>query len=270
MKNKGKKKKMIIIVLVVVAVLTVVQMVVLGYFGGIGPLGKLQEVKMRKHAGNAEKYAVENVAVLENSPLKGKNICFLGSSVTYGSSSLQVTFAEYIAKRNECTFVKEAVSGTTLVDNGKNSYIQRMLNNIDKNAEFDVFVCQLSTNDAAKKLPMGEVSNSTNLEDFDTSTIIGAEEYIIAYVKQTWNCPVVFYTGTKYDSEQYGQMVDALYELEGKWNIGVIDLWNDPDMNAVSEEDYALYMVDKIHPSQAGYLEWWTPKMETYLYGFVK
>jgi len=32
-------------------------------------------------------------------------------------------------------------------------------------------------------------------------------EYIICYAKQTWNCPVLFYTGTKYDSEQYAEMV---------------------------------------------------------------
>lgn len=270
MKKRRNKKKVIIIILVVVAILTIVQIFVLGYFGGMGPLGNLKEAKLRKHAGNANEYALENVTVLSESPLKGKNICFLGSSVTYGESSLQVSFAEYIAKRNECTFVKEAVSGTTLVDNGENSYIQRMMKHIDKNAEFDVFACQLSTNDAAKKLPMGEVSDSTNLEDFDTSTVIGAEEYIIAYVKQTWDCPVVFYTGTKYDSEQYGQMIDALYELQEKWGIGIIDLWNDSDMNAVSEEDYALYMVDEIHPSQAGYLKWWTPKMEEYLYSFIE
>ncbi len=49
--------------------------------------------------------------------------------------------------------------------------------------------------------------------------------------------------------------------------IGVIDLWNDAEMNAVSEEDYALYMNDEVHPTQAGYLLWWVPKFQAYLYG---
>ncbi len=44
--------------------------------------------------------------------------------------------------------------------------------------------------------------------------------------------------------------------------IGVIDLWNNEEMNAVSDEDYDLYMYDSIHPTQAGYLEWWTPVIE--------
>ncbi len=31
----------------------------------------------------------------------------------------------------------------------------------------------------------------------------------------------------------------------------------------------AHYMADHIHPMGVGYLLWWTPKMESYLYGFV-
>lgn len=183
---------------------------------------------------------------------------------------MDVSFADYISYRNGCEYVKEAVSGTTLVDNGKTSYIQRMKNNIGTDEKFDAFVCQLSTNDASKEMPIGELSRSENLEDFDTQTITGAMEYITVYAKQTWNCPVIFYTGTKYDSKQYQQMVDVLFELQDKYGIGVIDLWNDEEMNDVSEKEYEVYMADPVHPTQAGYLEWWTPKMEEYLYQFLE
>lgn len=111
--------------------------------------------------------------------------------------------------RNDTSYIKEAVPGTTLVDNGEQSYIQRMINNISPDEQVDLFVCQLSTNDASAGNPMGEISDSQNLEDFNTGTIIGALEYILTYVKQTWDCPIMFYTGTKYDSEAYGQMVEA-------------------------------------------------------------
>ena len=40
-------------------------------------------------------------------------------------------------------------------------------------------------------------------------------------------------------------------------------------MNAVGAEDYALYMADGIHPTQAGYLLWWTPKFELGLIDFL-
>lgn len=60
-----------------------------------------------------------------------------------------VSFADYIGAMNDCNIIKEAVSGTTLVDEGVDSYISR-LNKIDtQNA--DIFVCQLSTNDATQK-----------------------------------------------------------------------------------------------------------------------
>ena len=49
----------------------------------------------------------------------------------------------------------------------------------------------------------------------------------------------------------------------------MIDLWNDAEFNELTDEECSLYMADKIHPTQAGYLKWWTPymeeKMEEYL-----
>ena len=48
--------------------------------------------------------------------------------------------------------------------------------------------------------------------------------------------------------------------------IELVDLWNDEEMNAVSEENYDLYMYDSIHPSRAGYTLWWTPKFQEILY----
>lgn len=214
--------------------------------------------------GNKDQYSVANTPTLENSSLNGKQIIFLGSSVTFGSASQGESFVDFMAKRDGIVPIKEAVSGTTLVDNGKKSYIARMLT-IDPNLQADAFVCQLSTNDASKKMPLGEIVSGYKLEDFDTQTVAGAIEYIICYAKSTWDCPVIFYTGTQYKSEQYAKMVELLLQIQEKWDIGVIDLWNDAEMNAVSKEDYNLYMVNGIHPSKAGYRDWWTPKFETYL-----
>lgn len=249
-KNAGKKK--LWIVLCVVAVFLIAQTLTLlgfkGYF----------------KAGNAGKYSVSNAEALQSSPLSGKTIIFLGSSVTYGSQARGESFADFMEKRDGIVAVKEAVSGTTLVDNDEKSYIQRMLT-IDPSIQADAFVCQLSTNDASKELPLGEIAEGTDKAAFDTSTVTGAMEYVIAYARETWGCPVIFYTGTKYDSPAYEAMVNRLLELQEKWDIGVIDLWNSEKMNGVSEGDYKLYMADKIHPTRAGYRDWWTPEFEAYL-----
>lgn len=266
MKKVGKV--LLIIALILVLLLALAYGALQGLLGH-GPFRFLNTMYLKGLPGNAEIYRPENVAPVENSPLSGMNLCFLGSSVTEGAASLETSFAEYIAVRNNCTYVKEAVGGTTLADNDKTSYIQRMLHNIDPNAQFDAFICQLSTNDASNAIPLGEISSSRNLEDFDTKTVLGALEYIIVYADTTWHCPVVIYTGTQYDSPAYGKMVEQLLKLQEKYEIGVIDLWNDAEMNQVSEEDYKLYMFDGIHPTQAGYLNWWTPKMEAYLYDYL-
>lgn len=197
-------------------------------------------------------------------PINGKTIIWLGSSVTYGSASGGQSMADVIRNEYDCTCIKEAVSGTTLVDNGPSSYVQRMLT-IDKTIKADFFICQLSTNDATQNLPIGKVSASKNIDDFNTSTVAGAIEYIVSYASETFNCPVIFYTGTYYNSPNYRKMVELLFEIQEKWDIGIIDLWNDEEMKSISATDRKRFMADDIHPTLTGYKRWWTPKFVEYL-----
>ena len=201
---------------------------------------------------------------VSNSPLRGYRILYLGSSVTNGSASGGVSFAEYIAERNGTEYVKEAVNGTTLAD-GKDSYIER-LRKLGAEMKFDLFICQLSTNDAAQKKPLGAPSLT---EKPDTSTVCGAIEYIINYVRKTWACPVIFYTNSYYESENYLAMVEALDKISELYRIGVTDLYRDSEFNNISKEQRAFYMADAIHPTRMGYRKWWTPKMETYIMGYL-
>ncbi len=215
-------------------------------------------------------YELENVEVLPENVLSSKNIAYLGSSITEGSASMGVSYVEYISKRNNNKYTKEAISGTTLSNNNSeigqgDSYVDRLVR-MDTSINYDLFVCQLSTNDAHQLKPLGELSGSRNLEDFDTSTIYGAIEYIIAYVKKTWGCTVVFYTSPKFDNPQYAEMVEALYAIQEKWNIKIIDMYVDEDFNAITADERALYMADDFHPTAAGYLDWWTPYFEKFLY----
>lgn len=244
----------------------VIVLIVFVLINGIGTGIWIANYKGYFNKGNKKQYAPEKVEALSDSPLKGMNIAFLGSSVTEGARSKGVSFVEYLAKRNQFTYEKEAVSGTKLVDDGKSSYVER-LSNFDKNAKFDLVIVQLSTNDAGDNASAcGTVSSSYDRDTFDTSTVSGAIEYIISYCRETWNCPVVFYTGTKNSKNGYEDMVKILYQIKDKWGIGVIDLWSELKTDI---PEYKLYMADEIHPTQAGYLEWWTPQMEKDLYEFL-
>lgn len=221
----------------------------------------------QKNYGNSAYYDPDHVEVLPDTVLKGKTICYLGSSVTLGASAENISFVEFIAKRLQTEYVKEAVSGTTLADNGENSYISR-LKRLEPQQKVDLFVCQLSTNDASAGTPLGSLVSEG--QAFDTKTVYGAIEWIITYVKEKFDCPIVFYTNAYYENEAYAKMVEALATVQKKYDIGVIDLYTDEVFNEITAEQKHMYMADEIHPTKAGYLEWWTPVMENELCTFYE
>lgn len=205
----------------------------------------------------------------EKVSLEGKTIVWLGSSVTYGSANNGVSMADYLANAVGCKSVKWAVSGTTLYDNDSNSYVSRLKSQGKRQKTCDYFICQLSTNDASQNKPLGSVSDSFDMADFDVHTVCGAIEYIIAYAKDKWDCPVAFYTGPRYNSAAYQAMVDALLQIQEKWGIYILDFWNDPDFHAMTPRDQqkwlSKYMADDIHPNAKGYEDWWTPAFEEFI-----
>ena len=253
-----KKRTKIILIIVLAVFLFVTVGGYLGYkiFGS-----KMMALVFMSRPGNAAEYSIDKVEADPDSALSGKNIIFLGSSVTEGYGSGGISFVDYLEARDNINVVKDAVGGTALVTENAQSYIPRM-EKIDKSFPADAFVCQLSTNDASRKLPLGTVSQETELSGFDTSTIAGAIEYIICFAKETWNCPVVFYINPQYESEEYAAMVDLLLAIQEKWDIAIIDFWNDTSINQITQEQKSLYMIDDVHPSKAGYLLWWTPVFE--------
>jgi len=179
--------------------------------------------------------------------LKGKTILFLGSSVTYGSAAGGVSFADLMAERCGINCIKEAVSGTTLADIGDDSYVSR-LKKVDTTVKPDLFICQLSTNDA---------SPERNIALSEVETAI---RFILQYVKTTFRCPAAFYTGTYFENGKYADMVNLLYRLQEEYDFYILDLYHDGEMRAVSAEMYQHYMADPIHPTLKGYAEWWTPR----------
>lgn len=210
------------------------------------------------------------LAAQEDNPWDGLHIIWLGSSVTYGTKSDGYSMAHAIGDNHpESTFEIYAVGGTTLVNDAETSYINRM-KAIVPEAQPDLFIVQLSTNDATIGKPYGELTDSFDPTTFDDKTIIGAMETIISYVQAVFGCPVVFYSGSYFDSEAYALMVDIMLDIQAKWGTGVVDLFHNEEMTALyGTEQHAAYMADDIHPNRLGYVEWWTPVFEEYLAEFV-
>lgn len=255
----------------------------------------------RPDANSEADYGLNAVASLGATALTGKTLYWLGSSVTYGTASGGVSMADYIAKRNGCTSVKEAVGGTTMLVTEPNrdphgnvmvdgqtgkpylSFVERMPDgDFDPAADVDVLLCQISTNDAGKTYSdrWGEITASDvkDKDAFDTATTLGATEYIIAYALATWNCKIVLWSGAWFGENKnpsipqtsgasYAALIEQMKPLADKWDIEILDLFNDEAFNGIAQKDYKYYMSDPIHPKKAGYLEWWTPAFEKFLYG---
>ena len=110
----------------------------------------------------------------------------------------------------------------------------------------------------------GSALKGTTIIFLGSSVTYGAASKGISfvdYIANRWSCPVVFYTNPRYESAAYGEMVTLLKEIASKWDISIIDLWDDEGFNVITPEERKLYMADAIHPTQAGYLKWWTPKI---------
>ena len=258
----------------VLKIILILPAVIIALYAALQIYVRIEENKRADAPGNADEWNAENLAEQPASILNGKTLLFLGSSVTFGAAAEGQSFAELFASLDDVHMIKEAESGTTLADktsvpaliafgNG-DSYVKR-LKALDQNTAVDCAVIQLSTNDATLKLPLGDLSTSFQKEDFDAETVTGAMEYIIAYCKEVWNCPAVFYTGSYFESDAYLAMVKQLYKLQEKWHIGIIDLYTDKDFNNISRETYDFYMYDPIHPTKAGYVQWWYPRMRAEL-----
>ena len=216
--------------------------------------------------GNDDQYSVANMQYVPGSALEGKTFYWLGSSVTYGASACGESMADFIAKKDGAVCLKEAVSGTTLADVKAESYVQRFnsyLSSEDCADHLDAFVCQLSTNDRGTPELFGEITPDEvrDAASFDCATTFGAMEYLVATVKEVWDCPVFFYTNPPLN-ENYDRMVEGLEKLAEKWDISVIDLYHNETIGSMSEEENALYMADSVHPTRAGYRELWMPIFE--------
>lgn len=225
------------------------------------PLHQRFYTKLAYLSGNNKKYGLNTVQTILG-PLLGKKVLFLGSSVTFGFGALGESFVDFLWKKAGVEAIKDAENGTTLVDQDTfysgDSYVARFNEELKEDAP-EMLVLQLSTNDIKRgSKVLGEISSSGQ---FDTQTITGALEYIISTAQKEWNCPILLFTNPYFDSELYGKMVKRSHELEQKYNIEILDLYNDP---AFKKQDQ-LYMADEIHPTRAGYKEKWLPKFETKL-----
>lgn len=218
----------------------------------------LQIPHTQELAGNQEEYAVKNAPQNKDSLLSDKRIFFLGSSITYGAGSLGESFVDYLNQEDGLAVIKDTISGTTLAGS-KNKYGESYVTRLRQTTPeaVDGIVVQLSTNDGRQGIPLGSISNSSNMDDLDWNTTTGAIEYIAADIKTRWHSKLAFYTCLR-EANDYDQLVKQLKDLQDKWHFTLFDLRADHGVLSMIHNDPET-MVDDAHPTRKGYEKIWTP-----------
>lgn len=181
-------------------------------------------------------------------PLKDKTVFFLGSSVTrgHGGNTDGTSFADDVAALTGMKSVKEAVSGTTLVNNSDDSYIAR-LTKLDFAQQPDAMILQLSTNDFNA--------------GYDDESIAQAIQIIAdTLYERAPNCKLFLYTcPLKPVQPYYGRYKAFVERVNGEFKdecgFTVIDLFN---LNFI-DPDGAYMQADGLHPTREGYASLFTP-----------
>jgi hypothetical protein len=208
--------------------------------------------------GNRDEFSPVRVELNPNSALYGKRIGFLGSSITYGAAARGVSFVEYLQAGDGVLATKSAISGTTLAGTSPRTYVSRLVSDFSTLDHYDLFVCQLSTNDSRAHKALGTITPDDQRSGFDRDTTLGAIEFICEYVRKNFDCPVMFYTCVRKPDDDYARLVAALFDAQKKWGFGILDLWRDPVVKSITAlSPYA--MMDDAHPTRLGYQKIWTP-----------
>ena len=216
----------------------------------------------RFQKGNSDCFGPDYVSFDVNSPLAGRKIAFLGSSITAGFAAKDISFVDYLAAKDGVVTTKSAISGTTLAGLTEEGYLMRIYHDFDKNKNYDLFVCQLSTNDYKNNKKLGKITPVSQKDNFDRETTLGAIEEVARYVNTELGCPLVFYTcPQKEPVKQYQELVELLGQLQEKWHFKIIDLFNNQALMAATSA-HPNAMFDNIHPTREGYLKLWLPVFE--------
>lgn len=212
--------------------------------------------------GNDPRFAPDEVAPNPNSPLRNQKIAFLGSSVTYGFAAKGKSFVDYLVAKDGIQATKSAVSGTTLAGTDHDGYLARLRRDFLPAKDYQLFVCQLSTNDNRHGKQLGTKTPMDQRANFNLNTTLGAIEEICHYVETNLHCPLVFYTCLQDDpQDRYQKLIQELVSLQAKWHFDIIDLFNNRTVLRQTADDPNA-MFDDIHPTQEGYLNIWLPVFE--------
>lgn len=228
--------------------------------------------------------------------LEGKTALFIGDSIAAGwrddrnggpyKNSSSVTDGRGWSRRLRLDYGLDAenvsVAGASFKRIDNRARIVEQLHN-NKSKEYDYVIMEGGFNDAMGEnktpaspetaTPVGKVSSSFSLDDFDTSTFAGALEELFYYAKSyfdgaklgfiiTYSTPLSKYGGYTANAAKMKEYWDTAKQICDKWDIAYLDLFSGKaadgksysnDILKTSSTSYFPGGNDQIHLNSAGY-----------------
>ena len=211
---------------------------------------------------NPEKYGSETSAAYRKSAL------FIGDSICDGAGD-QAAWANRLGWHFDLDYTNCAHGGWVIADDAATGLgsIQTQLTDEAYGSDYDYVIVEGGINDIMQNVnrnsnycKLGSVSDSYNIEDFDTTTAAGGLEAIF------YNATYLYGDDTKLgfimvmkpetnwigDWETAELYVDTYLEICSKWNVAVLNLWDDEEVSTAFSEN-PKYYTDGLHPSHDGY-----------------
>lgn len=228
--------------------------------------------------------------------LEGKTALFIGDSIAAGwrddrnggayENSSSVTYGRGWSRRLRLDYglgaENASVAGASFKRIDNRARIVEQLHN-NKSKEYDYVIMEGGFNDAMGEnktpaspetaTPVGKVSSSFSLDDFDTSTFAGALEELFYYAKSyfdgaklgfiiTYSTPLSKYGGYTANAAKMKEYWDTAKQICDKWDIAYLDLFSGKaadgksysnDILKTSSTSYFPGGNDQIHLNSAGY-----------------
>ena len=218
-------------------------------------------LKSKRNNALLDGYSGRPFEVDENSILKGRSVLFLGDSIVSSERDTSLFYcgwAERIGVVNGMDYVNNGKSGATFSTKKTN----RIVSNLTTTGRptFDYIITNGGVNDAWMSAPVGKMSNSFWIEDFDITTFAGALEEFFFYTREIYPSAIVGYictfsmpSATGGNVATPGAYYDVAKQICNKWGVHCLDLYTNTEFcKNVLKTDTTTYLADHVHPNGAG------------------
>ena len=207
-----------------------------------------------------------------------KSAIFFGDSIVYGFLSNGYSWANYIGDNYDLkSSVNAGISDyrVSTYDNANKWLVNEVKGHYNDPENYDFVILQGGVNDVLYNTPIGNISNSKDINSFDPRTFCGGLESYLYYVTNKWpnsriGYIITYYTpnyterGIKWSYNDYKVYYDKTIEILDKWNIKYINLASDEYNNILRVEE-KTYLPDYLHLNRAGY-----EVVSPYIYEFMQ